>query len=185
MQAKKLKILAAAVALATPLFANANTGTDSGAGALSAQASLSFRITIPRFIFLRVGAAATISELLYTPTLAQITTPTPVVAASGGDVAGTDVTFQAFGNAGNLTLASSALTLAGPAPGMSSTTLTGVAQTGSVAPPAWSASSALTAGAGGVVNQSGTWRYSWQATAATLYAPGDYTGTAVYTLSAP
>ena len=184
--------LAAAVAAATalPLGAEAASNSATGAGAINTTVNLSFSVAIPRFVFLRVGdaVAASVNTLSYAPTVTQIANST-AVQATGGDTGGAgnpDVTYQIFGNAGNMTLAASNLAnLTSAGNNIPTTTLTGVAQTGTVAPPAFNGNVALTAGGNGVYNQTGTWRYTWTNPAATIYPSGTYTGTVIYTLSSP
>ena len=181
-------IATAIAASALPFSAQADSGSITGPGAISATADLSFRVVIPRYIFLRVGAAAaTVTRLDYNPTLAEIENSTSVLATGGDTGGGSDVTLKIFGNAGALTLTASNLAnLVSGANNIPTSTLTGVVQSGSVvAPPAFGGSAAIGAAANGIVNQDGTWRFTWANPADTIYPAGTYDGTVIYTLSAP
>ncbi|HQR22064.1 MAG TPA: hypothetical protein PLE54_01850 [Burkholderiaceae bacterium] len=176
----------AAAATAVPLAAHAASSSQTGAGSINTTVNLNFSVTIPRYIFLRVGSAASLDTLTYAPTVAQMLASTPVQATGGDTGGGSDVTYQVFGNAGNMTLAASNLTqLTSGGNNIPSSTLSVTTQAGSVTAPAFNGSTALTASAAGIVNQTGSWRYVWTNPAATVYAAGTYTGTVTYTLSAP
>jgi len=188
---KLIRITLAAAAVAAtmaPLAANAASNSATGAGSLSAPVNLNFNVVIPRFIFLRVGdaAAASVNTLLFSPTVAQMVAST-AINATGGDTGpgNSDVTYQIFGNAGNMTLAASNLVnLTSGANNIPTTTLSVTTPTGSVNAPAFNGNVALTAVAN-IVNQTGTWRWAWTNPANTVYASGTYAGTATYTLSSP
>ena len=150
--------VAIAVTTALPIVSQAASSSDTTVP-LSAGVNLQFSVLIPQFIFLRVGDATLVNTLAYAPSVADMANSTPVLA-TGGDVSGSDVTVRVLGNAGNLTLAASALAnLTGPGT-MPGSTLSGAFQTGGVAVPAFGASVPLPA-TSGIVNGAGTWRYSW------------------------
>jgi hypothetical protein len=181
--------LAAAIAAAAalPMASQAASSSNTGPAPNSTTVNLNFNVVIPRFIFLRVGdaAPASVNTLVFSPTVDQMITPT-AVSATGGDVAGTDLTIVARGNAGNMTLAASNLTqLTSGGNNIPVSTLTRSNPTGSIAVPDFNASVALTAGGNGVFNQSGTWRYTWTNENNVVYPPGTYVGAVTYTLSAP
>ena len=170
-------ILASAVAaaLAVPFAAQAASSSNTGAGPISTGVNLNFSVLIPRFISLRVGDAAPLSvnTLSYAPTVDQMANSTPV-SATGGDTGpgNSDVTIRVLGNAGNLTLAASNLVnLTSGGNNIPTTTLTASNPTGSITVPAFGGSVGLTASPAGVVNQTGTWRYTWTNPAATVYPP--------------
>jgi hypothetical protein len=186
---RKTVAVAIAAAAALPIASHAASSSQTGAGAINTAVPLNFSVVIPRFIFLRVGdaAAASVNTLAYAPTVADIANST-AVAATGGDTGpgNSNVTLQVFGNAGNMTLAASNLVnLTSGGNNIPTTTLTASNPTGSVTVPAFGGSVALTASGAGVVNQTGSWRYTWTNPAATVYPSGTYVGTVTYTLSAP
>jgi hypothetical protein len=111
-------ILAAAAALAPLASSQAESNLITGNGAnLTATAHVDFVITIPKYVFLRVGTGSayttigglandtTIDLITFTLTPAQVGTGT-AIAATGGDVAGNNGTETAalLSNAGSVTL---------------------------------------------------------------------------------
>jgi len=183
-----VRVLATALALAPCANALAGSNFATGAGSLSTSVNLQFQITIPRFVYLRVGSASGVNTLSYAPTVAQMVNSSAVLGTGGDTGSGnSDLTVQVVGNAGNVTLTATttapALTSGGNT--MPWSTLSATSPTGSItAPPFNSGSSVLTA-SGGVVNQSGTWRYAWTRPVASVYAAGTYTGTVTFTAATP
>jgi hypothetical protein len=99
----KRNILAAAVGAALTLSAVSalaeSTSAAGGAGA-STSARLDFRLTVPKFLRLRVGAAAgTINEIAFTPTVSQLATGASI-AGAGGDLGSGAVTVSVQANPG-------------------------------------------------------------------------------------
>lgn len=188
MHSKQLNVLAAAIAATMlPSLAQAASNSANGAGPLSTAVQMNFNVVIPRFVFLRVGDAASVNTLVYSPTVTELVNST-AVQATGGDTgpSNSNVTVQVFGNAGNVTLAASNLVnLASGGNNIPTTTLTASNPTGTITPPAFNGNVVLTASAAGVVNQVGSWRYTWANPAATVYPAGTYTGTVTYTASTP
>lgn len=103
----KASLLAAAIA-AAPLAANAESQFN-GSGSGNASARLDFRVTVPRVLFLRVGAGsdfannATVNLIEFTPAAADLGTGA-VVSGTGGDIGGGVVTAKVIGNNGAITL---------------------------------------------------------------------------------
>ncbi len=106
----------AAAALAAPMLATAESNFQTGAGALTATAHVDFQITIPKFLFLRVGAGtgtaaggfatnATVDQITWAPTSAQVGNST-ALAGTGGDLTGGVETAVVVGNNGNVTFSS-------------------------------------------------------------------------------
>ena len=112
-----------AVTAATPLICHAESNLQNGAGALTATAHVDFTITIPKFLFLRVGngtgainaagvftvgnAPATngaIDVITFAPTPAQV--GTGAMAGTGGDLTGGVETAIVVANNGTVTLTS-------------------------------------------------------------------------------
>jgi hypothetical protein len=118
-----IKALLAATAV-TPLLCYAESSTSTGAGALNTTAHVDFQITIPKFIFLRVGtgtgainaagifttapaANGTIDPITWAPTPAQV--GTGALAGTGGDLGGGTETAIVVANNGTVTLTSTTL----------------------------------------------------------------------------
>ncbi len=192
MKATKLTraTLAAAVAAATalPLGAEAASSSNIGPALITTPVNLNFSVAVPRFVFLRVGSAvpATVNTLVYAPTPTEIVNNTGVLA-TGGDIAPSDVTVQVVGNGGGsvtLTAVTGAPNLVSGGNNMPWSTLTATNPTGTVAAPPFNVGNSVVPAASGVVNQTGSWRYTWN-NGATIYPSGTYTGTVTYTASMP
>lgn len=190
MHSNKLKVLAIALALASPLAANAESNVTTGAGTISATARVNFSITIPRFIFLQVGtgtllaANATINTIDFQPALTVVGNGTPVAATAGsGDQGNGIVTVRIIGNAGNVTLgATGPANLTSGANNIPWTQIATAITGGATHPTINGAAAAFTATAN-VVNIAGTWAYSYLN--ATTPAGGTYTGQVLYTATTP
>jgi hypothetical protein len=203
-----VKSVLAAAAIAAPMLATAESNFQTGAGALTATAHVDFQITIPKFLFLRVGTGtgtaaggfatlATVDEITWAPTAAQVGNGT-ALAGTGGDLTGGVETAVVVANNGNVTLSS---TTTGPLSDgagdtISYATITTTATantTGTVlAAPALAdgatTTSTLTA-VGKVVQQDAKWAYKYAN--ATTPPAGTYGGIGVnggrvtYTASVP
>jgi len=110
-----IKGILAAAAVAVPLLCSAESNYQTGAGTLTATAHVDFQITIPQFLFLRVGNGtgtaaggyatnATIDEITWAPTAAQV--GTGVLAGTGGDLGGGVETAVVVSNGGVVTFSS-------------------------------------------------------------------------------
>lgn len=103
----KTALIAAALLASLPLAANAESNFVVGAG--NATAKLDFRVTIPRVLFLRVGAGTdfadntTVNLIDFAPAAASLGNSASV-AGTGGDLGGGAVTAKVIGNNGNITL---------------------------------------------------------------------------------
>ncbi|MBS0378462.1 MAG: hypothetical protein JSS29_08250 [Proteobacteria bacterium] len=111
-----VKGILAAAALAVPMLCNAESNYQTGTTALTATAHVDFQITIPKFLFLRVGTGtgtaagnyatnATIDQITWAPTAAQVGNGT-ALAGTGGDLTGGVETAVVVANNGNVTLSS-------------------------------------------------------------------------------
>jgi hypothetical protein len=113
-----------AVTAVTPLLCQAESNLQTGAGALSATAHVDFQITIPKFLFLRVGTGTgtlnvngtfatapatlgTIDQITWAPTPAQVGTGS--MPGTGGDLGGGAETAVLVANNGTVTLTSTTL----------------------------------------------------------------------------
>ena len=110
-----IKGILASAALAVPVLCNAESNFQTGAGTLTATAHVDFQITIPQFLFLRVGngtgtaaggyaTLAAIDEITWAPTAAQVGTGS--LAGTGGDLTGGVETAVVVANGGIVTLSS-------------------------------------------------------------------------------
>jgi hypothetical protein len=171
--------LLAGTALLLPLAASGESNFQTGTTALTATAHVDFQITIPKFLFLRVGSGtgtasggyatlATIDEITWAPTAAQV--GTGVLAATGGDLAGGVETAVVVANNGNVTLSSTTTGALSDGAGdtISYTKITTTAShnttTTTLAPPALAdgatTTTTLTA-VGKVVQQDAKWAYTY------------------------
>ena len=102
-----------AVGFATAASANSTFATGT-ASPLTASANLDFTITVPKFLYLRVGTGTnfanntTIDNIVFTVPAANIGNGTPV-AGVGGDLTGGQVTARVIGNNGVITFTSTTL----------------------------------------------------------------------------
>jgi hypothetical protein len=113
-----VKGLLAAAALA-PMLASAESNVQTGAGALTATAHVDFQITIPKFLFLRVGTGTgtalgggfatlgTVDLITWAPTPAQV--GSGALAGTGGELGGGVETAVVVGNSGNVTFSGATL----------------------------------------------------------------------------
>ena len=105
--------LAAALAAAVPVASHAESNISTGNGALTANARLDFRVTIPKVLFLQVGtgtslaANGTINLIDFVVPAANVGDATPIAAtAVSGDLGAGTVTARVIGNNGAVTLTS-------------------------------------------------------------------------------
>lgn len=186
--AVRCALATAALVVGTDSHAASNFATGAS-GTLTTSVNLNFSITIPRFVMLRVGSAASVNTLVYAPTAAQIVNSTGILATGGDTGAGnSDVTVQVIGNGGTsitLTAVTGAATLTSGANAIPWTTLTVTSPTGAITAPPFNSGSTVLTPSSGVVNQTGSWRYTWTNPASTVYAAGTYTGTVTYTAAMP
>jgi hypothetical protein len=199
--------LTLALAAALPSVALAESDINTGTGTpLTATSRVDFRITIPKVIYLRVGAGAdladngTINLIDFTPAAAVIGDGSAVAATAGsGDLTNGAVTARLIGNNGTITFTS---TTTGAMSNGAGDTIsygqigTAVAALTSATPLAHPALAdgatttvTLTPAAGKVTNRDARWTYSYLNSA--VVAPGTYGGTAAnngrvtYTASMP
>jgi outer membrane lipoprotein SlyB len=121
-----LRVLVGSVAMLLSLMTPAASNRQSGPGALTARARVNFRITIPKILYLRVGAGTaypttlgnlgTVNLLNFSPSASGLGNGTPV-AGSGGDLTGGVQTAAIISNSGNVTLNATATGPLGDATG--------------------------------------------------------------------
>lgn len=168
----------------------------SNVGSNSASANLDFQVNIPGIVFLQVGTGAfrqdntTIDTLIFSPSAADILDEQPV-AGTGGDLTNGRVTVRVWGNAGPLTLASTASDLSdGNGRTIPWTEIAVTASNTNLPHPTFDADGNMSAqlgtlggGNSPITNLSGEWTYAYQNT--TEPRRGQYNGTVTYTVSAP
>ena len=188
--AARKSLLALGLAFAA-LGAHAESDLNTASGAnMSAAARLDFRVTVPRILFLQVGAGSfaddtTVSLVDWTMTASQLNTPGAIAANAGGAVSA-----RVLGNGGNINFSANGLAGGPVAAGVGAipwSNFSAAVSGGTLPHPAIGngvagANSPLTAVAG-VVNQAATWTFSY-ANAAPI-AAGVYTGQVTYTAVMP
>ena len=175
------------------VFCYASTGlAEEGVGTTSASARLNFRVTVAEFIEFRIGSAGSgnIDEIQFSPSMADIQTPTEIGGA-GGDQTGGAVTVRLLSNT------SDAVTITAYNPSGTGlrdaatntfinyasilTTESGSGLTPPILSDAGGNTTVLSAGPN-TINT--VWSYTYQHVGADPL-PGTYTGQATYTASAP
>lgn len=190
MRSSTKTLIAAAVLTAVPMLANAESHFVSGSG--NASARLDFQITVPRFLFLRVGTGTDLATnpnidlISFTVPATTMGNGTPIAASAGsGDQGNGAVTARVLGNGGAVTLTSA--TAGALSNGAGSTISYSEIQTAATAlagapgtpmphptlADSGTASVALAATAG-VVNRGATWTYSYANN--NVVASGSYGG---------
>jgi len=106
-------LLAAAVLAAVPMLANAESDFTTGNGAVTADAQLDFRVSIPKILFLQVGTGANVTDVAtvdlidFVVPAANVGNGAPVAAtAASGDLGNGAVTAKVLGNSGDITFTS-------------------------------------------------------------------------------
>ena len=202
------KLAALFLALASLLVAGnamAESTYTTGNGTLNASARLDFQITIPKILYLRVGAGTnfanntTINLISFTVPAASVGSGTPIAAtAASGDLNNGTVTARVIGNNGNVTLSS---TTTGPlnngigdtiSYGQISTSAAVLTSATALPAPALADGATTTTtvtAVAKVVNRDAQWTYSYLN--AGVVAPGTYggvntnAGRVTYTASMP
>ncbi len=183
-----------AVTAVTPLLCQAESNLQTGGGALSATAHVDFQITIPKYLFLRVGNGTgtaagawatngTIDEISFAPTPAQVGTGALAATAASGDLGNGTETAVVVGNGGDVTFSSTTTGPLGDGSGdsISFTTITTAAAHNTtattLAAPALAdgASTTITlTSVGKIVQQDAKWTYTYAN--ATIPPAGTYGG---------
>jgi hypothetical protein len=211
MNSIALKCLLGAAILAVPLMASAESSVQTGAATASpgATAHVDFQITIPKILYLRVGAGSSYATGVYANNTAvdQVTFAPAAgvagngvaVAGAGGDLTGGAETAAVMSNSGNVTLNATATGAlsdgAGDSIAFTQLTTTASTLTSGTALPApvlangTSTNVVLVAPATKVISQDAKWTYSYANT--TLPPAGTYGGVnvnnsrVVYTATMP
>jgi hypothetical protein len=202
-------ILKAAVALAivSPLIANAESTFTTGAGTpITASAHLDFQIIIPKVLFLQVGTGTanatlgTINQIAFTVPAANVGDASVISASAlSGDLGNGQVTARVIGNNGTITFTSTTL---GALTNVAGDTISYAQIAASVLPNTSATALAhpalldgatstvtLTPASGKVMNRDAKWTFTYLNSA--VVAPGTYGGVNVnnsrvtYTASMP
>lgn len=178
---------AIALALAAPLLASAESNIVTGTATATpgARAKLNFKVTIPEFIALKVGSGTILTnggtpdEVLFAVPDASATTDTAIAATS-------PVAVQLLSNVGSVAFSSSGADLsngAGDTIPLSQITAT---SSGLVHPAFNAAAVTVNPVAGKVVNQTGSWTFSYAHEGATTpIGAGTFTTLVTYTAAKP
>jgi hypothetical protein len=192
MKTNLIKIAVAAALVAAPLMANAESTFTTGAGTpITANARLDFQITIPKILYLRVGAGtamaanATINQIAFSVPAANLGDGTVISATAGsGDLGNGVVTAQVIGNNGTVTFTSTTIGALGN--GSGDTISYGQIATAAAAntsatvlahptlADAATTTVTLTPASGKVINRDAKWTYTYANAA--VVAPGTYGG---------
>ncbi|MEH6414657.1 hypothetical protein [Pseudomonas sp. CGJS7] len=185
-------LLAVSLLASVPLIAQAESQFTTGSTTpITATARLDFQITVPKILFLRVGAgtdfgtSATINQIAFAVPAAQIGNGTAVDAtAASGDQGNGAVTAKLVGNNGNISFSSTTLGALGNGSGdtisygqINVTSDPGALPTKLLHPALADGATTTLAVAptsGKVVNSDAKWTYKYNNTA--LVAPGTYGG---------
>lgn len=189
------KSLAAALVATASLSGSAfaASGTSTATPATVANA-VNFSITIPGYLFFRVGTVGSTNTMAFNVVNVG---DSVAVAGTGGDAAATGVNVQVIGNRSQVTISTAVtgggngLTTGTPADGYIAFDRISTVSTNAnlAAPPLANAAvpnvtPLLGFGAAGrVTNQTAVWNYSYLNT--TFPSSGTYTGTATYTAAMP
>lgn len=201
-------LLAATLLAGLPLLAQAESQYSTGtASPITATARLDFQITVPKILFLRVGAGAdysntaTINQIAFAVPAANLGNGAAVAAtAASGDLGNGQVTAKLVGNNGTIALSSSTVGALGNGAGDSisysqiqtsvatNTTATALAAP-TLADGAVTSNNVVPNVGSKVVNLDAKWTYAYANGA--VVAPGTYGGTNInnsrvtYTASMP
>jgi hypothetical protein len=183
---------AVAVAFAAPLLVHAESAINTGAGSpITASARLDFQITIPKVLFLQVGAGtnmaanATVDQIAFSVPAANIGDSSVIAATAGsGDLGNGTVTAKVIGNNGTITFTSTTAGALGNGAGDTISfgqIATAVAANTSATPlahptlaDASTTTVTLTPASGKVISQDAKWTYTYKNQF--VQAPGTYGG---------
>jgi len=171
---------------ASPLATMAETASDSGPINLSAAARLNLRVTIPRFLFFRVGTVGgTIDQITFAPA-AGVVGDGSSIAGTGGDAAASGANVSVRSNGGQITITEgndAGVGGLGSGGGISLAEITVTSDNGALGTPTLSDAggntSTPTLNGGNVTNRSAIWTYAYDNT--TTPADGNYDAQITYT----
>jgi hypothetical protein len=181
-----------AVALALPNAVHAESNFTTGAGSpITATGRLDFQITIPKILFLQVGAGtnmaanATINQIAFSVPAANVGDASVISATAGsGDLGNGTVTAKVIGNNGTITFSSTTLGALGNGSGDTisyaqiatavATNTTATALAHPALADAATTNVTLTPAAGKVINRDAKWTFTYLNS--NVVAPGTYGG---------
>jgi hypothetical protein len=184
---KRLLTVALLITSCTPAAVLADSAAATGGGNLSAEAHLNLRVTIPRFLFFRVGSVAAVDTIIFAPTDAELGDGNPI-AGTGGDAAGgSGANVSVRSNGGQITLSENndggAGGLGAGAGNISLTQISVASDNNALPSPALSNAggntTSPTLNGGNVTNRTAIWTYSYDNTATP--ADGTYEADILYT----
>lgn len=186
------KSILAVALLSVAGLASAESQVASGPGALNANAKLDFQVTVPKVLFLQVGAGstfantATINQISFVVPSANLGDGTAIAATAGsGDLGNGQVTARVIGNNGAISFTSTTLGALSNGEGDSisygqiSTTAAVLNSATALPAPALADGATttvtLTPASGKVVDRDARWTFNYLNSA--VVAPGTYGGT--------
>jgi hypothetical protein len=189
---EKLLVSGLVAALATlPLTASAESASATGNGGLSAAARLNLRVTIPEFLYFRVGAAgATVNQIEFAPTESEVGSGNAIAGSGGDAAAGTGANVVVRSNSGQITITP---TNDGGSGGLGSGGAISLSEidvssdNGALSAPTLSdaggTAATPTLSTGNVTDQTAVWTYSYANT--TTPPSGSYDAQITYTAASP
>jgi len=185
----KVRALAALAAILAAPGAMADSDTCTGSGCSTAPIAVDFSITIPAFLRFQLGQDGLVPEVQFNGgiTAANVGNGTPIpadtVQNAGSGANGNQVRYELVSNAGGTDVTISAAGVGSDLTDGSGNTIPyteiGGSSTGAVALPIAGSQTVVPMPAGGVINETGYWAYTFANS--TLYPSGTYTGTIRYT----
>lgn len=202
---RSISAAAALTALGANMTAQAESNVQNGTTALTATARLDFRVTVPKVLFLQVGAGtalannATINLIDFVVPAANVGDNVAIAATAGsGDLGNGVVTARVLGNNGDVTLSATTLGALGNGTGDTlsfsqiTTTPTALTSATALAAPALgdaATNSTTVPATGKIVNRDARWTFAFANSA--VVPPGTYggagtnNGRVTYTASMP
>ena len=174
-----------------PAAVMAESASDSGAGTLSAAARLNLRVTIPRFLFFRVGTVGgTIDQIAFAPAAGSVGDSNPVSGTGGDAAGGSGANVSVRSNGGQITITETndgGVGGLGTGGGISLSEISVSSDNASLDTPTLSdtggGTSSPTLNAGNVTNRTAIWTYAYNNT--TTPADGNYDAQITYTAASP
>ncbi len=184
----KLVVTAALLmASSIPAAVMADSGSDTGGGNLSADAQLNLRVTIPRFLFFRVGSVGSVDTITFAPTDAEVGDGNPIAGTGGDAGSGSGANVAVRSNGGAITITEDndggSGGLGSGAGNISLTEITVTSDNTALDTPALSDAGSnsinVTLSSGNVTNRTAIWTYAYDNT--TTPADGNYDANITYT----
>ena len=179
------------MASCAPAAVMAESTFDSGAGTLSTAARLNLRVTIPRFLFFRVGTVGgTIDQIAFAPAASIVGDSSPVSGTGGDAGGGSGANVAVRSNGGQITITETndgGVGGLGSGGGISLSEISVTSDNASLDTPILSdtggGTSSPTLNGGNVTNRTAIWIYAYDNT--TIPADGNYDAQITYTAASP